>query len=299
MKKLSHTPKFNDPNFEQLVRINLNKFEGEITNEDIAELYYISNEGIELEISDITGIEYCVELRSLFIGNYNANVSGHYISHSISDLSPLVDLPKMKALFLQGCKIKNIRPLSSLIGLERLDLSQNYIDDISLLSNLEKLEYLSLRETKFNNINQLMQYANLKELDLASNDYETGDLRPLEKLIGLEALCLYGNKINNISFLSELVNLRRTFLNYNQIDDLSTLRTLIHLEFLRLDNNKINDISQLNGLVNLKFLALDNNQISDVTPLSGLPQLEELWLLGTLVTDLSPVAHVKNLHVEE
>ena len=57
MDDLIDIPKFMDARFESLIRNTLNKPTGEITGEDMAQIEKI--EGENLEITDVSGIEYC------------------------------------------------------------------------------------------------------------------------------------------------------------------------------------------------------------------------------------------------
>ena len=85
---------------------------------------------MSLDISDLTGIEYCVNL-------YHLDLDGN----QISDISPLSGLTNLGILGLGGgIQISDISPLSSLTNLEVLTLSNSQITDLSPLSNLINLQ---------------------------------------------------------------------------------------------------------------------------------------------------------------
>lgn len=272
-KALFGTPKFNCSNFERFVRRNLDKPQGEITSEDMAGLKWLDiNDNIS-EISDITGIEYAVNLTNLTINDWHP-INGCAINHSISDISPLSGLTDLSILRLAGVKVNNISPIRHLVNLTEiyLELTNDKGDmtDISPLVNLTKLRTLNIGKIRSSDMSLLTNFADIKELGLTISDIKADDMRLLANLPKLERLWLYGNQIDDISFLSGLTNLKQ----------------------LNLSDNKISDISVLSGLVNLEWLSLANNQVHDVSPLRELRKLKNLELNGNPIKDFSPVAHL-------
>ena len=120
-------------------------------------------------IGSLQGLEFAVNLAFLHIGD-----------GSISDLTPLASLSKLRVLKVLHHNITDISPLARLVGLEILQLQDNQIVDISPLSNLR----------------------NLKELKLHANRIE--DFSPLSGLTNLEILTLHENVGLDISPLSHL-----------------------------------------------------------------------------------------------
>ncbi len=123
-----------DSNLENVIRSELNKQTGKLTDHDLASLTYLSGnfEGVK----DLRGLEYA--------GN-------------------------LQGLYLYGNEISDISPLSGLTSLEELDLGDNYIQDISPLSNLANLQYLSLMDNFIENIDVLSSLTNLTSLNLYFN----------------------------------------------------------------------------------------------------------------------------------
>lgn len=247
---------FADPNLERAIREVIAKPTGEIHPEDLQGLSHL----YLLDISDLSGIEHCTGLTTLFI--YNSQVS---------DISPLASLSELSRLVLVNCKISDISPLSGLTKLDLLDLSGNQISDIPALSNLSKLAHLNLMDNRI------------------------GDVSPLAPLTQLEDLSLKHNEISDISALANLTNLNELNLDYNKITDISPLSGLSKLSILDLSGNQISDISALSNLTKLSRLSLVDNQISDVSPLAPLTQLETLYLSRNEISDISPLASLTNL----
>ena len=83
-------------------------------------------------ITDLTGLKYATNLRSLDFGP-DFGAGGLINSNSISDLSPLSRLTNLTSLILWQNSISDISPLANLTNLTHLDLGGNSISDISPL----------------------------------------------------------------------------------------------------------------------------------------------------------------------
>ena len=229
---------FSDPNLEAAIREALNKPEGPITDVELAGLTGL--DASERGISDLTGIEHCINL---------------------------------DWLDLDQNQVRDIGPLSGLTNLQSLELPHNQISDITALSGLTNLQGLDLRDNEIRNISSLANLTSLEWLALHSN--KITDLAPLSDLTNVQDLGLNSNQISDISPLSNLTNLQTLNLGGSQIDDISALRRLANLQVLDLEGNQISDITPLGGLTDLRVLCLDGNRIADISPLSGLTMIGE------------------------
>ncbi len=79
-------------------------------------------EASERGISDLTGLEYCLNLQGLAL-----------TGNGISDISALAGLSNLQGLALTGNNISDISVLTGLSNLEVLFLGSNNINDISAL----------------------------------------------------------------------------------------------------------------------------------------------------------------------
>ena len=191
----------------------------------------------ERNISDITGLEFAVNLEEL-------NISGN----PISGFSPLA-----------GC--------TNLIRLFAWDTPN--ISDISPLANLTKLEQLEVTGSDVHDISSLVRLTNLRVLQFYSSDIS--DISPLSGMTKLEKVRFRHSDVEDITPLANLIHLEWLDLAFNAVSDLSPLRNLIRLEFLDLGwNDAIEDVSPLAGLTNLKELNIRGNNISDISPLDEL-----------------------------
>jgi len=117
---------FPDPNFEAAIREAIDKPKGPLLTTDLERLTSLDAE--VRRITDLTGLEYCTNLRALVLqGN------------EISDLSPLASLTNLTTLWLQGNQISDISPLVSLTNLTELALGVNPLSSTSINAYIPQL----------------------------------------------------------------------------------------------------------------------------------------------------------------
>jgi len=259
---------FPDPNLESALREAIGRPTGRIYKSDLEGLTSLS--ASYRGITNLTGLEYCINLRSLDLhGN------------QISDISALAGLVKLEWLDLSYNRISNISPLASLTNLTWLYLYNNLIGNISPLANLTKLTYLFLQMNQIGDISYLANLTDLTGLLLFCN--QIGDISPLTNLTKLTWLYLDNNQIGNIVPLTNLTDLTQLGLSNNQITGIGPLASLTGLTYLSLHSNQIADISPLANLTNLMWLYLQNNDISNIYPLvqnGGLGTGDTVFLRG-------------------
>ena len=250
-------------------------------------------------ISDLTGLEFAINLTSLDLGSNNLTdlsaLSGltnldilTLWANNLTDLSALSGLTNLRELKLGGNDITDISSLSGLTNLTNLHLNSNTISNFSVLSSLTELEQLELNDTTFSNLSVLSSLTKLRHLGLGINNIT--DLSALSGLPELRWLSLHDNPLNDLSPLSVLTNLQFLQLWDNDITDISALSSLTSLEILWLDRNNLTDISALSGLTNLRGLGLGGNDITDISALSSLTKLMSLRLGHNNLTDLTDLS---------
>jgi outer membrane protein assembly factor BamB/Leucine-rich repeat (LRR) protein len=185
-----------DPNLEAAIRTAIGKPTGPITEEDLAVLTMI--DASELGISDITGIEHCVNLQTLDL-----------LINQISDISPLSGLTNLQYLNLGINGINDLSPLSNLTNLQDLTLAKNQISDLSPLSSLTNLEYLNLDGNQISDISPLSGLTGIYWLELGNN--QISDISPLVSNTGIgggDSIDLRGNPLSTaaLSDIQELQN---------------------------------------------------------------------------------------------
>jgi len=143
---------------------------------------------------------------------------------------------------------------TDMLGLTRLEVSDNSI------TSLTGLEYA----------------VNLEELRIQHN--RIGDMLPLAGLSKLRTLDLNNNRIRDISLVATLPNLEYLDMHDNGFSDLSPVSGLSKLQVLVVRNNHIRDVCILSGLGMLRELDLNMNELSDISCLAGMVGLESLDL---------------------
>lgn len=223
------TGAFPDPRLAAAIRNAIDKLQGELVPEDCRSLTTLDARGFRRHIRSIAGLENCVDLVYLDLGE-----------NKISDLSPLTSLTRLTELWLDINDIQDVTPLSHLNSLTKLYLGYNHIEDVTPLSPL----------------------FNLTKLHLQSNDIR--DIAPLSPLVNLSTLQLGSNELSDLSPLSTLVNLTDLYLDYNHIVDVTPLSSLVNLNILTLSGNGIRDIGPLvlnAGLGQGDKIWLDRNKL--------------------------------------
>ena len=262
-----------DPNLRAAVEKALGVTPGTpITADEMATLTHL--EARNANISDLTGLEFATNLKSLWLDGEEVAAGTWRNSNSVSALSPLAGLTNLTELLLDDNNITDISPLSGLTNLTNLGLSINNITNISRLVGLTNLEVLGLWRNSVSDLSPLAGLTKLTGLYLGENS--ASDLSPLAGLTNLESLFLDGNGISNLSALAELTNLTR----------------------LALSNNSVSDLSPLAGLTSLRWMRLAGNNISDLSPLvtnTGLGDGDELEIQGNPLSYTSIKTHIPAL----
>jgi Leucine-rich repeat (LRR) protein len=278
--KISTVVVFNDSNLEQAVRDALSKPTGDILDTDMATLTsFVAQKD---SIFDLTGLEYAINLRDLFLDD-----------NLIVDLTPLESLDTLDYLGLYRNNISNISSLQYLTNLSWINLSINQINDITALQYLTNLQNLALSNNPIDNFSSLENLINLKVLHL--NLLGISDISMIQNLTNLESLYLESNLISDISYLQNLNNLKLLFISSNSISDISPLQNITSLDNLKLSYNQIYDISPLQYLPNLVQLLLGVNEVEDITAVQNLTSLKYLNFRGNNVSDITPVQNLIEL----
>ena len=234
-------------------------------------------------------------------------------------------------------QVEDVRPLSALTNLVRVNLSNNAISDVASLAANDGLgsgddvhlggnplglkayqtDIPMLRErgvrVHFNGPREV-EDAGLRQalagwiyqgngwtdlLDLDAADHGVEKLNGLEGATPLVKLSLHRNEIADITPLANLADLRYLSLAHNTVADLAPLE-LLPLYYLALDSNSLCELSALPK--SLHWLYLTDNCLSDITPLADLTRLRGLQLDGNSIYSLAPLAAMKfllYLHVND
>ena len=215
-------------------------------------------------IKDLTGLEYAINLKELFVREQREEFRGN----GISDLSPISGLTQLESLNIGGIgnHVSDLSPIANLTNIKYLHLGGNPITDLSPIANFTQLEGIYFDDNvPLTDISVLAGMENLISVGMWGPRFR--DMSPLVNLPNIEILDLCGNEISEIPSLKNAPKLKELYVFGNNVSDVSILQELTNLERLNLRGNNITDISPLAGLTNLKWLDLSQNPIRDWTPL--------------------------------
>ena len=277
-------PAFADSYLEATIRQTLNKLQGSITAQDLESITAL--EASDMGISDLAGLEYCINLQYLDLSGNNitdisplAGLSNlllvHLEDNAISDISPIEELINLAVLHLEGNGVIDISPLVANSGLatgDMVGLTANPLNSTSLSTSIPQMVQrgVSVEWTTSSGVSTTgffpdssLEAAVRQALSKPQGQISVVDLMFITVLEAPEA------GISDLTGLEDCVNLQYLDLSGNNISDISPLEGLTSLMILRLEGNNISDISPLEELTNIVILQLSSNNINDISPLIG------------------------------
>lgn len=163
---------FADPNLDAAVRNAVGSPEGAFTAEDVEQLTTL-NAG-SWEISSLEGIQCWTNLEWLGLA-----------ANAVSELSPLVELPRLAYLDLSSTQVTDFSALLAVPSLRTLFLNDNVIADFTPLSGMTGLTNLHLYGTGISDLSPLTGLTNLIWVDMGLNDIVS--LAPLVANPGIDS----------------------------------------------------------------------------------------------------------------
>lgn len=246
---------------------------------------------IESEIGDLEGISRFSNLQSLRIKK-EANVR---------DISPLVNLKKLKILVIEGPEVQNWSPLFSITSVQALNCEDIRVPtSLSAISNLQSLSGLTLADCPgITTLAGIENAATLRSLYL--RNVGISEIEPAARLKGLVSLWLINLPIEDIQPIAQLSQLEYLRVIEARVRDWSPVFELSKLKELTCGfvntETDISPISNLSSLRELRFVQCPG--ISDIGGIEQLTCLSRLVLQGTKVSNVTPIAHVASLtHLE-
>ena len=184
-----------DANLAAVVRGTLGLAPGDaISQLDMLRLGWL--EATSHQITDLTGLEYAVNLKGLNLGD-----------NQISDITPLAESTIIEGLELHYNNISDISSLAAMTNLSGLNLDGNSVSDLSPLTELINLQNLLLWENSVSDISPLAGLTHLQNLALGGNS--VSDISPLVGLTHLGGLDLWDNPLSYTSINTHIPALQR------------------------------------------------------------------------------------------
>lgn len=200
----------------------------------------------------------------------------------ISDLGGLEYAVNLRSLNLQDQQLASIQPITALSRLTALDLGNTGIDSLSPLRGLTRLVELDVSHTPVASLAPLKELRALVSLDVYSTQVTT--IGRLVELDRLESLNIAYTKVESVTALAPLKRLRTLVWGgsgrFHSVSDLRGLHKLTSLRALELEATDIASFSRWNGLPDLRTLKIERGQLSSVAGLGKMKKLEKLSLRG-------------------
>ncbi|MBM6920413.1 leucine-rich repeat domain-containing protein [Phocea massiliensis] len=238
---------FEDPNIEYAVRNVLNKYFGDLYDDEVAQITSLCIVGDT--VMDSSDAVVFVEDGYQYWGS----------SWVYSDMGP----------------VKTLNDLQKMPFLKKFCIAYQEGLDITALSSASQLEELSLIHVGVSDLSPIANLTNLKRLCVGSN--AVTDLSPVANLTNLRSLAFWNNQVSDISAVSNLKEL--TYLDFakNNVSDLSPIKGLEKLSDLWMYQNQVSDFSPLEDVSSLRVLMVRDNPISDKTSLQKVfPRLSRI-----------------------
>lgn len=216
--------------------------------------------------------------------------------------------------------IGQLTPLSMLINLKTLIVSQTRVSDLQPLRDLVDLQRLECINTPVADLSPLQQLYNLHHLQLAQT--QVMDLSPLARLGSLEVLNVDKTQVADLSPLNDLSKLKKIYSDHTQVNRTQVVDfSLAHPDVLvvyqspalqqwwegltdewrqifrrHVTTSELPSREQLHEMMRLTKLELPNgSRVRSLASIEGLFRLQELSFSDTQIGSLEPLRNMKTL----
>ncbi len=228
------------------------------------------------------------------------------IAKKLEEVNAITGAQNLSSLDLSGTDLKDLRAVSLLNNVQKLDISDTRIDpkDLALLAQMPKLTSLAVRNLSIKDITYITNnLTNLIELDISGNN-KISDLNDIQNLKNLRILKASNTGLTNLNDLTNFTQITSLDVSNNNLSSLSIsdvplLVNLFNLSEINFSGTKIKDefLNAYFGAIanrnTLKKFVLRNyfnraveggcdkiNIVDNFSNLSKLTQLEYIDLHG-------------------
>ncbi|MEM8657276.1 MAG: leucine-rich repeat domain-containing protein [Pseudomonadota bacterium] len=205
----------------------------------------------------------------------------------------ITTLSGLQGLDLDGTQVSDLTLIADLSGLQDLELTDTLVSDLTPIANLSRLRRLDLRGTQVTDLSPISNLAELQTLNLM--DTQVTDLSPIATLSGLQSLNLIGTQVADLAPIATLSGIHHLFLTRTPVTDLSHIANFSGMQRLELSDTQVSDLHPIATLSRLQRLSLMNTPLTELDPIANLFSMQSLELSGTQVADLNPISALSSL----
>ena len=252
--------KFQEPLIEEAVRLMLDRPDGALTMDDLAQVeeLYIQSD------TACASMDEFYEVRGVWFGT-DTRIRG-----PITDLSDLSHMPNLKIAYIEAEQIADLSPMKELNELQRIDLACNNISDLTPLEGKETLlEVDFLDNGMLEGIEVVRTWTAIRSLSLENTGSYDGS--PVGEFHRYEFLGIKNNS-DAWKYLQGM-HIDALAIGYDGQKDLDCIRDVPYIGTLYISNSDIRDISVLEGREDITHLNMEDCMIDDLSPLFTMPNL--------------------------
>ncbi len=208
---------------------------------------------------------------------------------SVSDISFVSELNKLKSVYFDSNNVEDISALSGCTGLQIISINSNNIKSLAPLGKCTALTEVYANSNKITSLNGLQSATRLKTLEIDNNSVT--DFSALKSSSYISKLSVKSNSTEtpiDLSFVSSFAKtLTELYIDGNAIKDYSPIGECIKLKKLTLNNCKnVKSFDFLKSCIKLTHLYASG---CDIESLSGLENLTKIYYLDVSSNKLTSV----------
>jgi hypothetical protein len=230
------------------------------------------------------------------------------------DLSPIVAMPNLSELTINGTNIGSLEPLRKFPKLTHLECRETPIDDLTPIANCLDMKYLDVLGSRITSLEPLKNMKKMRHLNIAGtrvadltgcptdvlnfiniNATKISDLAPLATAKGLVTVEISHIPIKSLQPLRDAVYIESLNIRQTQVSDLKILANKPRLMKLIVSETDVADLAPISGLKELQILRFNKTKVSSLQAITNSQSLVELEFSDTPVKDLRPIGFLKNV----
>lgn len=216
----------------------------------------------------------------------SVNVSGQ----NVTDISPVLKLPKLKVVVARNTGITDLLPLTGLKEITSIDISETSVKSLSPLERLPKLKVIIASKSKVEGV-EFQSFTSLQKLYVDGttvNDVIAA--RFLEK--NSKCLIIYKSVLLKEWWTTLPPGWRDIFSNQDGMSEnpsMEQLHRLVEQTKLTGKDAPVSSLSMLSEFIRLKELSLSGTALTTITPVESIRLLKSLHIAGSPLTTIEGI----------